>query len=98
MAACAITIGVGPTITINSRFGRIPAANSPPSTFAASVQTVKIGHDVIRAGGKALDYDRKVMRHVDFGEPLDLDALPTFCTEGQCHSGSVISAACEIAQ
>jgi hypothetical protein len=46
-------------------------------------QTVKIGHDVIRAGGKALDYDRKVMRHVYFGEPLDLDALPNFCTDDQ---------------
>jgi uncharacterized protein DUF4953 len=46
-------------------------------------QTVKIGHDVIRSGGKALDYDRKVMRHVYFGEPLDLDALPNFCTDGQ---------------
>ena len=45
-------------------------------------QTVKIGHDVIQAGGKALDYDRKVMRHVYFGEPLDLDTLPTFCTDG----------------
>src|SRR5215831_14056250 len=46
-------------------------------------RTVKIGHDVIRPGGQALDYDRKVMRHVYFGEPLDLDTLPTFCTDGQ---------------
>jgi len=44
---------------------------------------VNIGHDVIRSGGTALDYDRKVMRHVYFGEPLDLDTLPTFCTDGQ---------------
>jgi hypothetical protein len=46
-------------------------------------QTVKIGHDVIRADGKTLDYDREVMRHVYLGEPLDLDTLPTFCTDGQ---------------
>lgn len=46
-------------------------------------RTVKIGHDVIRSGGEALDYDRKVMRHVYFGEPLDLNTLPTFCTDSQ---------------
>jgi hypothetical protein len=46
-------------------------------------RTVKIGRDVIRPGGPALDYDRKVMRHVYFGEPIDLDTLPTFCTDGQ---------------
>ena len=41
-------------------------------------RTEKIGHDVIRTGGKALDYDRKVMRHVYFGEPLDLDSCRLF--------------------
>ena len=46
-------------------------------------KTVKIGHDVIRPGGKPLDYDRKVLRHVYFGEPLDLETLPAFCTDSQ---------------
>src|SRR6516225_2074804 len=62
------------------------SAKGPVSTvmnYFTFNQTVKIGHDVIRGGGKALDYDRKVMRHVYFGEPLDLDTLPTFCTDGE---------------
>jgi len=61
-------------------------AEGPVSTvmnYFTFKQTVNIGHDVIRSGGTALDYDRKVMRHVYFGEPLDLDTLPTFCTDGQ---------------
>jgi hypothetical protein len=61
-------------------------ATGPVSTvmnYFSFKRTVKIGHDVIRPGGQALDYDRKVMRHVYFAEPLDLDTLPTFCTDGQ---------------
>jgi hypothetical protein len=46
-------------------------------------QTVSIGRDVIESGSKALDYDRAVMRHVYLGEPLDVNALPAFCTDGQ---------------
>ena len=45
-------------------------------------QILKIGRD-IREGRKALPYDRAVTRHVYFGEPLDVTALPPFCTDGQ---------------
>jgi hypothetical protein len=46
-------------------------------------QEVRIGHEVIRSGDNALEYDRKVVRHVYLGEPLDIDTLPAFCTDGQ---------------
>src|SRR5947208_3405452 len=41
-------------------------------------QEVRIGHEVIRSGDDALEYDRKVVRHVYLGEPLDIDTLPAF--------------------
>lgn len=46
-------------------------------------RTVRIGRDVILAGGPALEYDRKVIRHVYLGEPLDVETLPAFCTDNQ---------------
>jgi Met-zincin len=45
-------------------------------------QILKIGRD-IRTGTDALPYDREVIRHVYLGEPLDVAALPRFCTDGQ---------------
>ena len=32
---------------------------------------------------KALEYDRKVVRYVYLGEPLDVKTLPAFCTDHQ---------------
>ena len=72
---------VGHALGLRHNFAKGPV--STVMNYFMFEKTVKIGHDVIRAGGKALDYDRKVMRHVYFGEPLDLDALPNFCTDGQ---------------
>lgn len=72
---------VGHALGLRHNFARGPV--STVMNYFTFEQTVKIGHDVIRSGSKALDYDRKVMRHVYLGEPLDLDALPTFCTDGQ---------------
>jgi hypothetical protein len=46
-------------------------------------QTVGIGRDVIASGGRALEYDRRVVRHVYLGEPLDVETLPPFCTDDQ---------------
>jgi Met-zincin len=72
---------VGHALGLRHNFAQGPV--STVMNYFMFEQTVKIGHDVIRVGGKALDYDRKVMRHVYFGEPLDLDAFPNFCTDGQ---------------
>jgi len=72
---------VGHALGLRHNFAKGPV--STVMNYFMFEKTVKIGHDVIRAGGKALDYDRKVMSHVYFGEPLDLDALPNFCTDGQ---------------
>jgi Met-zincin len=61
-------------------------ANGPPSTvmnYFTLEESVRIGNHVIRPGGKPLDYDWKVMRHVYLGDPLDPDTLPAFCTDGQ---------------
>ncbi len=72
---------VGHALGLRHNFAKGPV--STVMNYFTFKRTVKIGHDVIRTGGKALDYDRKVMRYVYFGEPLDLDTLPTFCTDGQ---------------
>lgn len=58
-------------------------------------ETVRLGNDVIESGRDALEYDRKVVRYVYLGEPLDLDALPSFCTDHQagCAPFSALSAA-----
>ncbi len=45
-------------------------------------QILALGRD-IAWGKSALSYDRAVMRHVYLGEPLDEQALPAFCTDGQ---------------
>jgi hypothetical protein len=37
----------------------------------------------IRADAPALPYDAAVMQHVYLGAPLDVDALPPFCTDSQ---------------
>jgi len=72
---------VGHALGLRHNFAKGPV--STVMNYFMLEHTVKIGHDVIRADGKALNYDRKVMRHVYFGEPLDLDALPNFCTDYQ---------------
>jgi len=46
-------------------------------------ETVRIGNDVIESGHDALEYDRKVVRYVYLGEPLDVQTLPAFCTDHQ---------------
>src|SRR5215469_7459080 len=76
---------VGHALGLRHNFAKGPV--STVMNYFSFKRTVKIGHDVIRPGGPALDYDRKVMRHVYFGEPIDLDTLPTFCTDGQARCG-----------
>ncbi len=51
-------------------------------------QAVRIGNDVIESGAEALEYDRKVVRYVYLGEPVDVDALPPFCTDNQAECSS----------
>jgi Met-zincin len=46
-------------------------------------QTVQIGRDVIGSDAPALEFDRKVVRYVYLGEPIDFDTLPPFCTDNQ---------------
>jgi hypothetical protein len=45
-------------------------------------QILQMGR-AIRAGAPALAYDRAVVQHVYLGAPLDLHALPPFCTDSQ---------------
>jgi len=61
-------------------------AKGPVSTVMNYVrfdQALRIGRDVIRSGDEALDYDRQVIRYVYFGDALDVDTLPAFCTDYQ---------------
>jgi hypothetical protein len=46
-------------------------------------EAVRIGNEVIESGSEALEYDRKVVRYVYLGEPLDVKTLPAFCTDQQ---------------
>jgi len=50
--------------------------------YFSLAEILEIGR-LIGADEEALPYDRDVMRHVYFGEPLDVNALPAFCTDGQ---------------
>lgn len=73
-------------------------ANGPISTvmnYFPYEQTVRIGRDVIASDARALEYDRKVIRYVYLGQPLDLDTLPAFCTDNQagCSPFPTLSAA-----
>jgi Met-zincin len=77
---------VGHALGLRHNFSKGPV--STVMNYFMFSQTVKIGHDVIRSGAKALDYDRKVMRHVYLGEPLELDTLPNFCTDYQARCNS----------
>jgi hypothetical protein len=71
---------VGHALGLRHNFARGPV--STVMNYLGFEQSVRIGRDVIRSGDDALDYDRKVIRHVYLGEPLDIDTLPAFCTDG----------------
>ena len=61
-------------------------AKGPPTTimnYFPFEETVRIGNDIIESGANALEYDRKVVRYVYLGEPLDVKTLPAFCTDHQ---------------
>ena len=72
---------VGHALGLRHNFAKGPV--STVMNYFDSEQEVRIGHDVIRSGDDALEYDRNVVRHVYLGEPLDIDTLPAFCTDGQ---------------
>jgi hypothetical protein len=54
-------------------------------------QAARIGHDVILSDDEVLEYDRQVIRCVYLGEALDLDTLPSFCTDYQPGCGPFAS-------
>ena len=72
---------VGHALGLRHNFAKGPV--STVMNYFDFEQEVRIGHEVIRSGEDALEYDRKVVRHVYLGEPLDIDTLPAFCTDGQ---------------
>jgi len=72
---------VGHALGLRHNFAKGPV--STVMNYFDFEQEVSIGHEVIRSGHDALEYDRKVVRHVYLGEPLDIDTLPAFCTDGQ---------------
>ncbi len=72
---------VGHALGLRHNFAKGPV--STVMNYFDVEQEVRIGHEVIRSRDDALEYDRKVVRHVYLGEPLDIDTLPAFCTDGQ---------------
>jgi Met-zincin len=72
---------VGHALGLRHNFAKGPV--STVMNYFDFEQEVRIGHEVIRSGDDSLEYDRKVVRHVYLGEPLDIDTLPAFCTDGQ---------------
>ena len=59
-----------------------PGRASTVMDYYGRRQILAMGRD-IAAAEPALPYDRQVIRHVYLGEPLQVDALPPFCTDGQ---------------
>jgi hypothetical protein len=72
---------VGHALGLRHNFA--PGPVSTVMNYVGFEEAARIGRDVIASGRDGLEYDREVMRHVYLGEPLDLDALPRFCTDGQ---------------
>lgn len=71
---------VGHALGLRHNFARGPATTV--MDYFDLTQILRIGRD-IGEGKPALPYDTKVIRHVYFDEPLDVHALPAFCTDGQ---------------
>jgi hypothetical protein len=71
---------IGHALGLRHNFGNGPVATV--MDYFNSTRILHIGED-IGAGRAALPYDREVIRHVYLGEPLDVEALPAFCTDGQ---------------
>ena len=72
---------VGHALGLRHNFAKGPV--STVMNYFGFDETVRLGHDLIAAGGDALEYDRQAVRHVYFGAPLDLTTLPPFCTDSQ---------------
>jgi hypothetical protein len=71
---------IGHALGLRHNFGKGPVTTV--MGYFSSARILKIGRE-IGAGKRALPYDREVMRYVYLGEPIDVDALPPFCTDGQ---------------
>jgi hypothetical protein len=72
---------VGHALGLRHNFA--PGTPSTVMNYFGYEEATRIGREIIASGTSALDYDREVMRHVYLGAPLDLAALPAFCTDGQ---------------
>lgn len=72
---------VGHALGLRHNFAKGPV--STVMNYFGFEQTVRIGRDVTRSDHDALEYDRRVIRHVYLGEPLDVRTLPAFCTDSQ---------------
>jgi hypothetical protein len=84
---------VGHALGLRHNFSEGPV--STVMNYYPIEDTIQIGHDVIASGAPALEYDRKVIRYVYLGEPVDIETLPPFCTDSQagCSPFPTLSAA-----
>jgi hypothetical protein len=73
---------IGHALGLRHNFAPRAAAMATVMDYFNLTQILKIGRD-IGERMRALPYDREVMRHVYLGEPLNVRALPAFCTDGQ---------------
>jgi hypothetical protein len=71
---------VGHALGLRHNFARGPVTTV--MDYFNLTQILRIGAD-IHASKPALPYDRDVLRYAYLGEPLDVDSLPAFCTDGQ---------------
>lgn len=76
---------VGHALGLRHNFAKGPV--STVMNYFDFDETVRLGRDLIATESNSLEYDRQVVRHVYFGEPLNLATLPPFCTDSQrgCH-------------
>lgn len=72
---------VGHALGLRHNFARGPV--STVMNYFSPEEAVRIGREIIAAGGDALAYDRQVVRDVYLNHRLDIETLPAFCTDSQ---------------
>lgn len=75
---------VGHALGLRHNFAKGPTTTV--MNYFSFRETAALGRQ-IRSSAQGLEYDRKVMRHVYLGQPLDLASLPDFCTDSQPDCG-----------
>ncbi len=81
---------VGHALGLRHNFAKGPTTTV--MNYFSFGESVALGQQIL-SSVEGFEYDRKVMRHVYLGEPLDIGSLPDFCTDNQPDCGPWVKAA-----